>query len=159
MIAANMKPLYEKEARERSLQNLKQREELPSVPVDTLEEKGRTSEIVGNMFGVSAKTVHRASAVIKNGVEELQEAVKLKPLYAEEAKLRKLSTQNNSSGKEAKEQLHATAWDSAKGEVNKIVGDMLGISKAGKSTFQWIGGCKKYTYFVYIWDTLYLKYL
>ena len=66
------------------------------MPVDTLEEKGRTSEIVGNMFGVSARTVDRASAVIKNGVEELQEAV-----------------------------------------------------KAGKSTFQWVGGYKKYTYFVY----------
>ena len=98
MIAANMKPLYEKEARERSLQNLKQREELPSVPVDTLEEKGRTSEIVGNMFGVSARTVDRASAVIKNGVEELQEAV-----------------------------------------------------KAGKSTFQWIGGLPKvYLFRIYM---------
>ena len=31
--------------------------------------------------------------------------------------------------------------------------------KAGKSTFQWVGGYQKYTYFVYIWDTLYLKYL
>ena len=76
-------------------------------------------------------------------------AANMKPLYVEEAKLRKLSTPNNSSGKEAKEQLHATAWDSAKGEVNKIVGDMLGISNPGKSTFQQIGGCKKYTFFVY----------
>lgn len=110
MIAANMKPLYEKEARERQKANLNNdagrelKEQLDSM--DANREKARTSEIVGKMFGVSRGTVDRASAVIKNGVEELQEAV-----------------------------------------------------KAGKSTFQQVGGCKKYTYFVYIWDTLYLKYL
>ena len=106
MIAANMKPLYEKEARERQIKLAGTRltDDLRDHGREGIE-KGRTSEIVGNMFGVSAKTVDRASAVIKNGVEELQEAV-----------------------------------------------------NPGKSAFQQVGGCKKYTYFVYIWDTLYLKY-
>ena len=108
------------------------------MPVDTLEEKGRTSEIVGNMFGVSARTVDRASAVIKNGVEELQEAVKLKPLYVEEAKLRQKATQLIGKGIQEQDVMvpccSTTPFN--KGEVNKIVGDMLGISKAGKSTFQ-----------------------
>lgn len=106
MIAANMKPLYEKEAAQRKMMNSPFIQKDSKATVDSFEEKGRTSEIVGNMFGVSAKTVDRASAVIKNGVEELQEAV-----------------------------------------------------NPGKSAFQQVGGCKKYTYFVYIWDTLYLKYL
>ena len=103
MIAANMKPLYEKEARERQKATQLAGRDSEGNPVTSVsdhglspKEKGKTSEIVGNMFGVSAKTVDRASAVIKNGVEELQEAV-----------------------------------------------------KAGKSTFQWVGGYKKYTYFVY----------
>ena len=102
MIAANMKPLYEKEARERQklTQLVGDRTQAKDLLVTDRGQAprtvGETNEIVGKMFGVSGQTVHRASAVIKNGVEELQEAV-----------------------------------------------------KAGKSTFQWVGGCQKYTFFVY----------
>ena len=153
-IAANMKPLYEKEARER--QKLTQlvgdrtqaKDLLVGIRGDAPVDKARTSEIVGKMFGVSRGTVDRASAVIKNGVEELQEAVKLKPLYVEEAKLRQTQLAGTRKNNES-DPTCCGMEGMVKGEVNKIVGDMLGISKAGKSTFQWIGGYKKYTYFVY----------
>ena len=76
MIAANMKPLYEKEAAQRKMMNSPFVQKDSKCTTEPVEVMGRTSEIVGKMFGVSGQTVKRASAVIKNGVEELQEAVK-----------------------------------------------------------------------------------
>lgn len=83
MIAANMKPLYEKEARERQKATQLAGRDSDGNPKFSVEshgtqptKAGRTNEVVANMFNVSPNTVKRASAVIKNGVEELQEAVK-----------------------------------------------------------------------------------
>ena len=159
MIAANMKPLYEKEARERQIRLAGTRltDDLASHGTEGI--KGETNEIVGKMFGVSGQTVKRASAVIKNGVEELQEAVKLKPLYVEEAKIRQKASQAKPGEKIGTNVPCCSTTPFDKGEVNKIVGDMLGISKAGKSTFQWIGGCQKYTFFVYIWVDFFQCYV
>lgn len=76
MIAARMKPMYEKEAAERQRAALKQNSSLPSAPTVT-DGKGRTRtrDIVGAMVGVSRGTVIRASKVLKNGVDELVAAV------------------------------------------------------------------------------------
>ena len=62
-------------------------------------------------------------------------AANMKPLYVEEAKLR--MTQLAGIRKNNNPDLTCCSMEGViKGEVNKIVGDMLGISKAGKSTFQ-----------------------
>lgn len=76
MVAARMKPLYEEEARERQKLLAGTRPNTnPESHGSQGNETGRTNEIVGDMMGVSAGSVKRASKVLKDGTPELIEAV------------------------------------------------------------------------------------
>ena len=74
MIAARMKPLYEDEAKQRMTAGVKANIN-PGLHGDEGSIKGRSNEVVGKKFGISRGTVARASRVLNEGTEELQQAV------------------------------------------------------------------------------------
>jgi N6-adenosine-specific RNA methylase IME4 len=78
MIAADLKPLYEEEARKRQLATLKKGDEKPDQETVPDREKGQSRDQAGAAMGVSGRSVSKAEKVIAGGCDELQDAVRNK---------------------------------------------------------------------------------
>lgn len=69
MLAADLLPMFEAEARERQRASLKQGDEVPSAPRGANGEKGKAAELAAAEVGAAPRSVERAKAVAKHAPE------------------------------------------------------------------------------------------
>lgn len=75
-VAEKYRPIYEKQAKENSLNNLKQNTDVVKIPTrKNTDETGRTSEKLSSIAGVSEKTYRMGAKVLSSNNEDVKQRV------------------------------------------------------------------------------------